>query len=168
MNTDSIKAAAAAIANARAGRRGAPAIVNVLDILPPHLLREVMEDAEAALKAAGFGFDEFRLDHLEMGIKTCPHTELTYDDDPDTEDGDAEKPWIMETAGCEVIRFRGATLRELIDQSISFQASGEDFEVWQESSGKAMKARCPDCGERVKTIFDHVDGCQQDEARGEL
>jgi len=47
-----IEAAAAAIANARGGRRGAPEIVNVLDILPEKLLAEVMEDAEAALKAA--------------------------------------------------------------------------------------------------------------------
>lgn len=44
--------AAEAIANARAGRRGAPAITNVLDILPPKLLAEVMEDAEDALTAA--------------------------------------------------------------------------------------------------------------------
>lgn len=45
--------AAAAIANARGGRRGAPAIVNVLDILPPKLKQEVREDAEDALKAVG-------------------------------------------------------------------------------------------------------------------
>lgn len=48
-----IKSAAAAIANARAGRRGAPPIVNVLDILPERLRDEVMEDAEAALEASG-------------------------------------------------------------------------------------------------------------------
>ena len=47
-----IRVAAAAIANARAGRRGAPHITNVLDILPPRLLGEVMEDAKAALEAA--------------------------------------------------------------------------------------------------------------------
>lgn len=47
-----IKAAAAAIANARGGRRGAPEIVNVLDMLPEKLRAEVLEDAEAALKAA--------------------------------------------------------------------------------------------------------------------
>lgn len=44
--------AAEAIANARAGRRGAPGITNVLDILPPKLLAEVMEDATDALAAA--------------------------------------------------------------------------------------------------------------------
>lgn len=48
-----ILAAAAAIANARAGRRGAPPIINVLDILPPRLHAEVTEDAQAALDAAG-------------------------------------------------------------------------------------------------------------------
>lgn len=47
-----IEAAAAAIANARGGRRGAPAIRNILDILPQKLREEVMEDAEEALKAA--------------------------------------------------------------------------------------------------------------------
>lgn len=47
--------AAAAIANARAGRRGAPPIANILEALErvsPKLLVEVTEDAEAALKAA--------------------------------------------------------------------------------------------------------------------
>lgn len=47
-----IEAAAAAIANARGGRRGAPEIRNVLEILPDKLRDEVMEDAEEALKAA--------------------------------------------------------------------------------------------------------------------
>lgn len=50
---DQVKRAAAAIANARGGRRGVPAITNVLDILPAHLLAEVTEDAQAALEAAG-------------------------------------------------------------------------------------------------------------------
>lgn len=61
MSTENIKfiptermivAAAGAIANARAGRRGAPNISNVLSILPARLHAEVMEDAEAALNAA--------------------------------------------------------------------------------------------------------------------
>ncbi|WP_298704530.1 hypothetical protein [uncultured Variovorax sp.] len=47
-----IEAAAAAIANARGGRRGAPQIRNILRILPEKLLDEVLEDAEVALKAA--------------------------------------------------------------------------------------------------------------------
>lgn len=47
-----IEAAAAAIANARGGRRGVPEIVNILDMLPEKLRDEVLEDAEAALKAA--------------------------------------------------------------------------------------------------------------------
>lgn len=54
MNEQTIRLAAAAIANARGARRGAPEIQNVLDILPDKLRREVMEDAEAALKAVGF------------------------------------------------------------------------------------------------------------------
>ena len=52
-----ITAAAAAIANARAGRRGAPPITNVLDMLKRlnggKLYDEVVEDAKAALDAAG-------------------------------------------------------------------------------------------------------------------
>ena len=51
-----IEAAAAAIANARGGRRGAPSISNVLDVLKKiqggKLYDEVMEDARAALEAA--------------------------------------------------------------------------------------------------------------------
>lgn len=47
-----LREAAAAIANARAGRRGAPAIANVLDILPTKLFDEAVEDARAALDAA--------------------------------------------------------------------------------------------------------------------
>lgn len=51
-----VEAAAAAIANARAARRGAPAVSNILDVLRGlaggKLYREVMEDARAALEAA--------------------------------------------------------------------------------------------------------------------
>lgn len=47
-----LRSAAEAIANARAKRRGAPAIVNVWDLLTPKLRDEVLEDAEAALEAA--------------------------------------------------------------------------------------------------------------------
>ena len=46
-----IAAAAVAIANARGGRRGAPPIANVLDVLPEKLKDEVTEDAQAALDA---------------------------------------------------------------------------------------------------------------------
>lgn len=51
-----IEAAAAAIANARAARRGSPAIANVLDVLKSfktgELYEEVMEDPRVALEAA--------------------------------------------------------------------------------------------------------------------
>lgn len=49
---DEIESAASAIVNARGARRGAPSIGNVLAILPAHLKAEVMEEADAALKAA--------------------------------------------------------------------------------------------------------------------
>lgn len=47
-----VRAAAAAIANARGNRRGVPTIINILDLLPRHLVDEVMEDARVALQAA--------------------------------------------------------------------------------------------------------------------
>lgn len=47
-----LRAAAAAIANARAARRGAPAIANVLDVLPQDIFQAIVEDAQAGLDAA--------------------------------------------------------------------------------------------------------------------
>jgi hypothetical protein len=46
---EEILIAAAAIANARGNRRGAPTISNILDVLPQKLRDEVMEDAAAVL-----------------------------------------------------------------------------------------------------------------------
>jgi hypothetical protein len=48
---EQIRAAAAAIANARGARRGVPHVINILELLPPKLLDEVMEDAKVALEA---------------------------------------------------------------------------------------------------------------------
>jgi hypothetical protein len=45
---------AAAIANARGKRRGVPTIVNILDVLPPKLLQEVTEEADAVLDTLGY------------------------------------------------------------------------------------------------------------------
>lgn len=50
-DTNQLRAAATAIANARAGRHGMPDIKNVLMAIPKHLVDEVMEDAGAALEA---------------------------------------------------------------------------------------------------------------------
>jgi len=59
-----VEKAAAAIANARGGRRGAPPVSNVLELLQSlkstprvgnALYDEVMEDARAALEAVGLG-----------------------------------------------------------------------------------------------------------------
>lgn len=47
-----IRAAAAAMANARGNRRGVPSITNILEMLPKKLFDEVMEDAAAALEAS--------------------------------------------------------------------------------------------------------------------
>lgn len=54
INPETLRVAAAAIANERGGRRGVPAIANILDILPQKLRDEVFEDAEAVLIALGF------------------------------------------------------------------------------------------------------------------
>jgi hypothetical protein len=52
---EEIKIVAAAIANARGGRRGMPPIKNILDILPAKLREEVLDDASTVLAAlAGF------------------------------------------------------------------------------------------------------------------
>lgn len=54
-----IQTAAAAIANARGGRRGMPQITNVLDLLPPKLRDEVTEDARAVFEALQKSSPEF-------------------------------------------------------------------------------------------------------------
>lgn len=41
------------LVNQRVMRNGSPALTNPLDILPPRLLNEVMEDAKEILKALG-------------------------------------------------------------------------------------------------------------------
>jgi hypothetical protein len=53
-NMTNVQRVAATIANERGNRRGVPTIVNVLDILPPKLLQEVTEEAEAILKVLGY------------------------------------------------------------------------------------------------------------------
>lgn len=45
------EAIAAAIANARGGRRGAPPISNILALLPANLREEVLDDADAVIEA---------------------------------------------------------------------------------------------------------------------
>ncbi|MCC6172026.1 MAG: hypothetical protein IT481_08350 [Gammaproteobacteria bacterium] len=56
VSREEVEAAAAAIANARGGRRGISAITNVLDLLKllgdGKLYRDVIEDARVALEAA--------------------------------------------------------------------------------------------------------------------
>lgn len=66
-----IRAAAAAIANARGGRRGAPSITNILDVLQgmqvggrASLYDEVMEDARAALDAAAADIEAERTESI--------------------------------------------------------------------------------------------------------
>ena len=49
--TDEVRAVAAALANARAERRGAPRIRNVLDVLPGKLFESIIDDARAVLAA---------------------------------------------------------------------------------------------------------------------
>lgn len=55
---EQIEQAAAAIANARGGRRGMPPISNVLEMLPANLVEEVTEDARAALEAVEVESDD--------------------------------------------------------------------------------------------------------------
>lgn len=46
-----VAAAAAAMANARGARRGAPAITNVLDVLPEAIFDDLVDDARAVVAA---------------------------------------------------------------------------------------------------------------------
>ncbi len=64
MTLDQIKAAAAAIANARGNRRGVPSITNILDVLPQKLRDEVMDDAMVVARALNAGW---------RPIETAPH-----------------------------------------------------------------------------------------------
>jgi len=56
---------AAAIANARGGRRGMPPIINILEILPEKLKLEVLDDADAVLAA-------FRVPQQPLTYLTLP------------------------------------------------------------------------------------------------
>ena len=47
-----VERGAEAIANARGGRRGMPPISNIRELIGPKLWAEVLEDSEAALRAA--------------------------------------------------------------------------------------------------------------------
>src|ERR1700755_2428287 len=70
---EQIEIAAAAIANARGGRRGMPPISNVLVMLKgvsPTLHAEVMEDAEAALEVVSLEMRQQR-DELSDEMERC-------------------------------------------------------------------------------------------------
>lgn len=83
--------------------------------------------AEAAeeIKRLRWSSDTARLNHLEALMKACPDFTLRRDD---IEDSDG---FFLETRGCETVTHTADSLRELLDQSIHFEASGEDFEVWR-------------------------------------
>lgn len=55
---ENVKKAAAAIANERGMRSGVPKINNILDMLPDRLCKEVMQEAEAALRAVAEDTDQ--------------------------------------------------------------------------------------------------------------
>jgi hypothetical protein len=55
-----VESVAAAIANARGGRRGVPTVKNILDVLPQKLVDEVMDDARAAIDAVR-AFDDAQI-----------------------------------------------------------------------------------------------------------
>lgn len=69
------RVAAAAIANARGGRKGAPPVTNVLDILPDEILSPLLEDADAVLDAIGanellaLAQEVIRLDDEDAGLQ---------------------------------------------------------------------------------------------------
>lgn len=67
-----IELGAAAIANARGGRRGMPPISNVLAMLPPNLRAEVLDDMKAvvsAIDAAGYRIERKPPPQVEKALK---------------------------------------------------------------------------------------------------
>lgn len=90
----------------------------------------VLRPKEWLIKTREAMLDRKRIDHLAQSIMACPHTEIYYDEMNESE------PWAMDVEGCDFVYFRAATFRDMVDQSISFDASGEDFEVWQSMKEK--------------------------------
>jgi hypothetical protein len=70
---EQIRAAAAAIANARGARRGVPHVINILELLPPKLLDEVMEDAKVALEAGA------RFSVRDVQIRPSTEIQMAHD-----------------------------------------------------------------------------------------
>lgn len=70
--------------------------------------------------------DTDRLEHLDMTLRACPHAQITFNDDLHSEDGDEEKPFLMEIHGCDSFVVRGATLRDLMDASIEQLAAEKE------------------------------------------
>jgi len=91
-----IARAAAAIANARGNRRGAPDVANVLEVLPQKLFDEVMGDGRAALEAVGFA------DILACLKEAVASWDLLDQDaDAEPEDGDPLAEWKAAIAKAE-------------------------------------------------------------------
>lgn len=70
-----VRGAAAALANARAGRRGAPPVSNILDVLQQmqvggkaSIYDDLMEDARAALAGAAEAIEAEHREAVEAGI----------------------------------------------------------------------------------------------------
>lgn len=59
--------------------------------------------------------DTERMDSLQELIRNCPHTEITFSDDPDNEEGACG--FMIRVQGCELLEVCAPTLREVIDKS---------------------------------------------------
>lgn len=61
--------------------------------------------------------DSTRLDSLEAMLRACPHAVITFNDDPDREDGDGAVPlgFSVRIDGCEPLAVAAPTLREALD-----------------------------------------------------
>lgn len=85
--------AAAAIANARGNRRGAPDISNVLELIGPRLREEVMDDARAVLNAV-------ESEHSSIAALKRENSRLTE-----------ETQFLQTERGKDAVRIAGLTRR---------------------------------------------------------
>lgn len=108
-----IRSAAAAIANARGGRKGVPVISNILDVLPPKLVDEVLEDAKAALDAArgparAPAPGSWRVERCDDGaLMVCTEGDVICLSDPNNPDNTATMQQISATPDLLAVVKRG-------------------------------------------------------------
>jgi hypothetical protein len=77
---------------------------------------KTISDANANVVAGigDAGSDTKRIDSLAELIQRCPHAEISFSDDPDTDEGDCG--FFIRVEGCDTVEACGRTFREAIDK----------------------------------------------------